>query len=517
MSTLANDCYGAGAPTMPEESGEDEYPFDRSGLARGRDGVQEFTGTPETYVEVLHDVVRAHGTGTAVVDASGQSLTYAQLWDESLRVAGGLSESGLRSGDRVAVDLPNSLKFVTAFVGTLLAGGVAVPVDQRATASDRQRIVVDADVKAIIDEATPAPRGRPFLRDPEPNAPAQLLYTSGTTGQPKGVLADQRNLACYGEITRRVLSIAEPPEPFRHLVVIPLCHAAGCNCQLLPTLALGGTVILARSTSPADVVDAARRHQADTLLAVPAIYKLLLDREGDALRGLTTLRRAIYGAAPASRSLIEALHQALPGVALGNAYGMTEISNMATFVPDDHSLTHLDSIGVAVPGVDVEVRNCDSAGRGELYMRGPNMARGYWRKPEETEETFGSGWVSSGDIATIDDQGFVYLCDRAKDVINRGGEKIFPAVVEESLRSHPAVDEAVVLPIPDEVMGQKVGAVVVLRAGADVGVSELLAHAAASLPRHAVPERLVVRLTVPRGISGKIKREQLRREIEWPV
>lgn len=492
-------------------------PFDRTGLVRGAGGLLWYAGHPQTYVEVLQAAVRRRADSTAVIDSDGTELSYEALWNRATEIAGGLRRSGIHSGDRVAIDLGNSLPFVVTFLGTLLAGAIAVPMDQRGSVRSREAMLRDSEPALVIDASSPAPTGIPFVHEASPEDLAQMLYTSGTTGEPKGVMVNQLNLAALGEITRRVFRIdINSASPLRNLVAIPLCHAAGCNAQLLPTLALGGTAILTRSASTGPIIDMATRYQPDTILAVPAVYKLLAQREAAALQRVTSLRRLVYGAAPVAKSLIEELRALLPDVELGNAYGMTEISNMAMYLPGNLALSHHDSVGFPVPGVEVELRDQDEAGQGELHLRGPNMSQGYWRKPDITRQTFGSGWVRSGDVATVDEHGLVYVRDRAKDVINRGGEKIYTLEVENSLLSHPAVDESAVIAVPDDVMGEKVAAVVVLRRGSQATTEALTRHVAQTLPAYAVPEFLVVRRSaLPRGGSGKILKAQLRRELGW--
>jgi acyl-CoA synthetase (AMP-forming)/AMP-acid ligase II len=507
------DSEGAG-PEAGAEAGAS--PFDTDGLVRYPDGRLWYRDHPETFTALLYRTVRRHGDSEAVVDVDGASITYADLWERAAAVAGGLREAGVDVGDRVAIDLPNSLAWVTGFLGAVLAGAAAVPLDQRGSAQSRQATLTDAAPKVVLDDPDGLPSASPFVHEPAPSDLGQMLYTSGTTGEPKGVMVLQRNLAALSEITRRVFRLGSPGSPpLRNLVAIPLCHAAGCNAQLLPTLALGGTALLTRSSRPNDIVTVAEKHEPTMMLAVPAVYKLVVQREAERFRRLSSLRWLTYGAAPVSTGLIDELRALLPDVRLGNAFGMTEISNMALFLPHEFAVTHHESIGFPVPGVEVELRDQDDSGQGQMFLRGPNMAAGYWGKPAMTEETFGTGWVRSGDIATIGEHGLVHLKDRAKDIINRGGEKIYSLQVENALVSHPAVDEAAVLPVRDEVMGEKVGGVVV-SSNASLTRADLLAYLGARLPPYALPEHLVIRAAaLPRGSSGKILKVQLRGDLGW--
>lgn len=488
-------------------------PFDWSGLVRGDDGLLWFAGAPKTFTDQLRAVVSSVPSEVAVIDGDGSSLTYADLWERASATAAGFSARGRMRGARIAIDLPDSKEWVVAFVATLLAGGVAVPLDQRASQRKKEATASDAGALFVVDETPESRPGAPAVVDADAGDPALMLYTSGTSGEPKGVMISQRNLAALGPMVSRVLRLPGGRPP-RTLIPIPLAHAAGCNALLLPTLAIGGTAIVASSPKAEVVVETALRFEPTYMMAVPAIYQLMVMRCLDDLKRVTSLQRITYGAAAMPPQLAGELQDALPGAELGNAFGMTEISGISLFMPSSLPQASLGAVGFPSPGVEIEIRDADANGRGELFLRGPNMARGYWQREVETEQVFGSGWVSSGDIASVDNDGCVFIHDRAKDVINRGGEKIYSLEVENAIASHPCVAEVAVVPVADLVMGEKVGAVVVLEAGASCDASHLTKAVAQALPGYAVPEHVVFHTgPLPRGTTGKVLKSELRDEL----
>ena len=481
--------------------------FDRPGHTPDRSAGVEPPAL--TWPEQVADVVRRDGGRVAVVDRH-RSLTYAQLWESATRIGGGLIEAGCRPGDRVCIEHPNSVEWVELFLGTQLAGCVAVPLDQRSTDEHRSFVKENSGARLSFGAGVQAPGGRrPRVHDVTPSDIAVLLYTSGTTGTPKGVVLTHGNLASYGAITRAYVGREPSDEPFRNLIAIPLCHSAGCNTQLLPTLAMGGTAVLAPGSGPASILQMLEASQSDLMFAVPVVFRRLIDATTDDRTVLRSLRDVHFGAATTPRTLVRDLRAALPWAKLGNAFGMTEISNVALFLPDAHIEQSMGSVGFPVPGVDCQIRQPNTAGVGELYLRGPNMAAGYWRRPSLTEDVFGSGWVRSGDMAEIGADGAVYLHDRKDDVINRGGEKVYSTSVEDALLELPGVSEAAVFGVHDDDLGARVAAVLV--AAEEYDVPRLRSLLDGKLPFHAIPERLITQSDpLPRGSSGKV----LKRSVE---
>jgi acyl-CoA synthetase (AMP-forming)/AMP-acid ligase II len=475
-----------------------------------------------TFTEQLREVVNRAGDRLAVVDAR-RRVSYRELWDAAARLAGGLRAAGCRPGDRVCLDQPNGVEWVESALGVLFAGCVAVPLDQRATRQYRDHVRADCGARLVLEAgaATGGPGaiapGEPYVHDPYihdtgPDDLALLLYTSGTTGTPKGVMLSHANLASYRAITASLLPRDLWAGEFRTLIAVPLFHSAGCNYQLLPTLVLGGTAVITPGSGPDSILPMILQYAPEVMFAVPVVYRRLLDATAGDRSALRCLREVHFGAASTPPTLIRELREALPWARLGNAFGMTEISNVALFLPHEHMSSSEGSVGFPVPGVECEIREADAAGRGALYLRGPNMSVGYWRRPDLTEQAFGTGWIRSGDIAEIGADGAIYLRDRYDDVINRGGEKIYSISVEEALLELPGVTDAAVVGLPDPELGARVAALVVMAPGAPAPTPAGLRDALRGrLPAHAIPQAIRVSAgPLPRGTSGKI----LKREVE---
>jgi acyl-CoA synthetase (AMP-forming)/AMP-acid ligase II len=259
------------------------------------------------------------------------------------------------------------------------------------------------------------------------------------------------------------------------------------------------------------------RERISLVIGVPAILWLALQQPSFASVDTSSVRAVLYGAAPVSPTLVEQLCAAFPDARLGNGFGLTECTGLATMLPHELAAERADSVGLPAPVVDLDLLDPDPVtGVGELVIRGPNVCVGYWGKEEQTRSTFVDGWLRTGDLARIDDEGLVYIADRKKDMINRGGENVYSVQVENVLAAHPQVGEVAVVGVPDQMMGEKVGAVVVPRAGATIDVTELLDFAATQLADFQVPQYVVVSSEpLPRNPSGKVVKPLLRETVEW--
>jgi acyl-CoA synthetase (AMP-forming)/AMP-acid ligase II len=262
---------------------------------------------------------------------------------------------------------------------------------------------------------------------------------------------------------------------------------------------------------------AIEEERISVLTSVPAIYWLALQQPGFADVDTSSVRSLNYGGAPIAPDLVHRIQQAFPTARVGNGFGLTETSSVSTYLPHEFAAEHADSVGFPVPVVDLDLHEVDpTTGVGELLVRGPNVVAGYWRKPEQTAQTFVDGWLHTGDLARIDEAGLVYVVDRKKDMINRGGENVYCVEVENALAAHPAVGEVAVLGVPDPMMGEKVGAVVVPRPGQTLEPGDLVAFARERLADFKVPQYLVVRTEpLPRNPGGKVLKPPLREGAEW--
>ncbi|NEK87676.1 long-chain fatty acid--CoA ligase [Blastococcus saxobsidens] len=496
------------------------YPFDTSGIEVGADGIRRYTDLPQNLVDVLREQAAQRPEHTAVVELGGGQLTYAELWQRALRVAGGLRDAGVGAGDRVAVQLGNGVDWVLAFWGAQLAGAVVVPLNTRLAPAETQFILDDCGAAHVVRPGEPLPDGEPGeLPEPAHTDVAALFYTSGTTGRPKGAMTTHENFLSTIETVIRCRGLSREPG-VRHatLISVPLFHVTGCNSQFITQIALGGTSVLMPRFEPGAFLAAIAEHGITLVTSVPTIYELVLRHPDVASTDVASVRTLSYGGAPIAPELVHRLRQAFPRARLGNGFGLSETSALATFLPDEYADTHADAVGFPAPVNDVRLHRPDPVtGVGELLVRGPNVVAGYWGDPARTAETFRNGWLHTGDLATITD-GIVRIVDRAKDMINRGGENVYSVEVENALAAHPDVLEVAVVGVPDPVMGEKVGAVVLPRPGTDPDqlVGSLCSFARERLADFKCPQFVrVAQGPLPRNAGGKVLKTALREAEGW--
>jgi acyl-CoA synthetase (AMP-forming)/AMP-acid ligase II len=283
-------------------------------------------------------------------------------------------------------------------------------------------------------------------------------------------------------------------------------------------LQLGGRVeILASPLDLEGFFTAVGTHGVNQLVSVPAIYHAAIHNARFGALDVSGVRWVSYGGAPIAERLVHRIKQAFPNARVGNGFGLTETSSLTSFLPHEEAEDHADSVGFAMPVVDLSIDQPDaSTGTGELLVRGPNVVQGYWNKPDETAETFVDGWLRTGDVARIDADGLLYIVDRMKDMINRGGENVYSIEVENVLAGAPGVGEAAVVAVSDEMMGEKVGAVIVPLAGRLLDINAILAHCRAHLADFKVPQYIAVREDpLPRNPGGKLLKARLREDTRW--
>ncbi|MGV0768439.1 class I adenylate-forming enzyme family protein [Mycobacterium syngnathidarum] len=493
-------------------------PFPRAGVVCDDAGIPYYADVPTTLGEMLRAHVDSRPDAEAVVEVGGDRLTYAQLWERASRVAGGLRAAGVERGDRVSVRYPAGVNWALAFWGTVLAGAIAVAVNTRSAQPEVDFVLTDAGVKVDLAADIPLPDGESYVDDGIAAADvAAFFYTSGTTGHPKGVPTTHSAFIANAENMIRCLGVPRDlGSQFRTLICVPLFHVTGCNSQFLVAAYVGGAAVIMPALQVPTLIETLSAEQISFLVTVPAVYSLLLRHPDFAGCDRSTVRRLAYGGAPIAPSLVEELHAAFPSAKLMNGYGMTETASLITVLPDRDAVAHADSVGYAVPSVDLGiVPSGDDPNEGELVVRGANVTSGYWNRPKTNAETIIDGWLHTGDVVRVDDAGRVHVIDRMKDLINRGGEKISSVEVEAVLLAAPGVAEAAVVAVPDAVMGEKVGAV--LFAGeAPIDIAEVLAHCRKHLADFKVPQyAAVLNEPLPRNPSGKLLKNQLRREVQW--
>jgi long-chain acyl-CoA synthetase len=504
------------ASIAPAHRGRD--PFDNTGVRRGGDGVPRYADLADSLVHMLRAGVNRDPAAPAVIEVGGEIVSYQALWDRAARVAGGLRTAGVERGDRAAILLPNGLDWVLAFWGAQLAGVVAVPVNTRFKEPEVEYVVSDSGARHVFRPGDPLPDGEPLVvEDLAPDDLAAIFYTSGTTGFPKGAMTSHANFLANVENAVRCVGINRAEGPaLATLINVPLFHVTGCNSQLLVMAELGGRAfILADALDLDGFLRTVSAERIQMLTSVPAIYHALTRHPSFAQVDLAHVRWVSYGGAPIAPSAVRAIMQAFPAARVGNGFGLTETSSLTSFLPHEDATEHADSVGFAMPVVDLAVHEPDvETGVGELLVRGQNVVQGYWNKPDATAETFIDGWLHTGDLARIDEDGLLYIVDRVKDMINRGGENVYCIEVEAALAGAPGVTDAAVLPVPDDMMGEKVGAVIV--AGPGFELDAVIGHVRERIADFKVPQYVALREeALPRNPGGKVLKNQLREETKW--
>ena len=492
--------------------------FDTSGVERGPDGGKRYTDRPDSLVHMLRASVADSPHAEAVVEIGGARLSYQQLWERAARVAGGLKQQGLKPGDRAAIRLGNGTDWVEAFWGCQLAGVVAVPVNTRFTDKEAQYVIDDSGASWVFEPGAPLPSGRPeAIETLRPDDLAGIFYTSGTTGFPKGAMTSHRNFLSNCESRRRVKLQPRHTPDMRNLVSVPLFHVTGCNSQLLPTLEQGGSTVIMPEFNIKAFLRAMEEERIDTLTSVPAIYWLAINQPQFAQLDTSRIKWLGYGGAPIAPSLVRQIKQLFPNAQVSNGFGLTETASITTSLPHQYAESHADSVGFPSPVMELDLfEPSPETGVGELLVRGSNVVSGYWNKPEATAETFVDGWLHTGDLARIDEQGLVYIVDRKKDMINRGGENVYCVEVENVLAACPGVGEAAVIGVPDAMMGEKVGAVIVPRAGQTLDLDVLIRFCGEQLADFKVPQYVALRdEPLPRNPGGKVLKPALRESTRW--
>ena len=495
-----------------------ENPFDGSGIGRRPDGVAFYETLPPSLVAMLRTWVERTPDAEAVAVIGGERVTFEELWQRAARVAGGLHDTGIRRGDRVAIRLGAGLPWVLAFFGVLMAGGTVVPVNTRFSEPEAEYVVNDSGSAYVFMPETEPPEASEYvIQDLEPDERAAIFYTSGTTGFPKGAITTHAGFLTNCENMARSMHLPlAHGDVVRTLISVPLFHVTGCNSQLLTALYLGGASVILPALELAALLRAVSEERINFLVTVPAVYALALGHPTFAATDVSSVQRVGYGGAPIAPALVHRLEAAFPNARLSNGFGMTEAASLLTSLPHEYAAEHADSVGFACPVVDLALEDVDAeTGVGQLLVRGSNITPGYWNKPEANAATLVNGWLRTGDLARLDPNGLTYIVDRAKDMICRGGENVYCVEVENALAGAPGIAECAVIGVPDDVMGEKVGLVVVPSPGG-VDTAAVIGALRGVIADFKIPQYVALRETpLPRNPGGKIVKKTLRAETVW--
>jgi long-chain acyl-CoA synthetase len=459
-----------------------------------------------SFAALLEATARAHAGRTALV-WDGGALTYRELDARAGGLAQALTARGLCAGDRVALVMANRWQLVAGVLGGLKAGLTVAPLDPLLRAEERAEILADLEPALVLDDV--APGSAEWTTREAPPGPALVLYTSGSSGRPKGALLSHAAVAFAERSWAGPVMTLTPDDVV--LAALPLSHSFGLNGALLAPLLTGAAVRLVERFSAETAAEILTREPITVLPGVATMFRRLLDLSGFA--GGARLRLALSGAAPLPWELAQEW-RARTGVRLVRGYGSTEMFRPVSYLAAD-TADIPDAAGRAVPGVQLRVVDDDghalAAGAvGELQIRSPAAMDGYLGAPDETRAVLRDGWFTTGDLASIDAEGWVRITGRKRERILRAGYSVFPAEVEAVLLAHPDVAEAAVVGAPHPELGEEVAAYVVLRAGARAGVDDLIAYCRERLAAFKYPRRVTLLPALPRSATGKVLKARLR-------
>ena len=503
--------------------------------------VPAFCDRPKNIWAMIAEAAARNPEAEALV-CGDRRMNWREVARQSAQIASGFQKLGLQRGDRVAVLLGNRIEFVLTMFAAAHAGLVTVLLSTRQQKPEIAYVLTDCGAKLLIHEAAlaerlPQARDLPdllhrvvvddqanshfsLLLDHAPSsAPAEvgeedtamILYTSGTTGRPKGAMLAHCNIIHSAMIFVSCLQLTAAD---RSIAAVPLGHVTGVVANIMTMVRCAGVLIVMPEFKAAEYLKVAARERITYTVMVPAMYNLcLLQPEFDGY-DLSSWRIGGFGGAPMPIATIEKLDAKIPGLKLVNCYGATETTSPSTMMPGELTASHIDSVGLPCPGAQIIAVGPDGhevprGEIGEIWIHGGSVIKGYWNNPKATAESFTAGFWHSGDLGSIDAQNFVRVFDRQKDMINRGGLKIYSAEVESVLAGHPDVVESAIIAKPCPVLGERVHAVVVTRN--DVSSEVLRGWCAERLSDYKVPETIdLTTEPLPRNANGKVMKRQLR-------
>ncbi|GLR88638.1 class I adenylate-forming enzyme family protein [Bradyrhizobium iriomotense] len=504
--------------------------------------VPAFADRPKNIWEMVLSAASRNPDGDALI-CGERRLRWRDVVPQAAQVSAGLRNKGLQHGDRIALLLGNRIEFVLSMLAAAHLGLVTVLLSKRQQKPEIAYVLADCGAKLLLFEAALADRlpdadDVPDLKhriavdddamlseflefadwapleettDVDEEHTAMILYTSGTTGRPKGAMLAHCNIVHSSMVFVSCLKLTAAD---RSIAAVPLSHVTGIVANITTMVRCAGTLIIMPEFRASDYLKLAARERVTYTVMVPAMYNLCLLQPDFDSYDLSSWRIGGFGGAPMPIATIEKLDEKIPGLKLMNCYGATETTSPSTIMPGELTARHIDSVGLPCPGarivaVDADGRELPRGEIGELWIASASVIKGYWNNPKATAESFTGGFWHSGDLGSVDTDGFVRVFDRQKDMINRGGLKIYSAEVESVLAGHPAVVESAIIAKPCPVLGERVHAVVVTREA--VGDEALRAWCAERLSDYKVPETIVLTSEpLPRNANGKVLKRQLR-------
>jgi len=494
-----------------------------------------------TIVDDLQRAVSQHQDKPALVHGDN-SLSYSELWTLAEKVATLLRQQGLERGGRVVLIIENSPEYAALYYGVLLAGGVVVALNTAAKEDELNNWIAHAGATfgfakpAVLNCKSSEPAKIFLIRridegtqlivsldkissmdihlqscEINENDLAAIIYTSGTTGEPKGVMLSHKNLAANMASIREYLPIEADD---RVLNVLPFYYSYG-NSVLHTNLGVGATIVMENSMMfPAKVVESMQNHEVTAFYGVASTYAILLSRAKLENYNLSSMRYVTQAGGPMPPAHIEQIMCAIPQSKFFMMYGQTEATARLGYIPAELINKKLGSAGKAIPGVELEIRDNNGhpvpyGTEGEIYAKGENIMQGYWKNPEMTQEILNTGWLRTGDIAKMDEDGYIYMTGRRTDMIKSGANRISPKEIEEKLAELEDIEESAAIGIRDDILGQAIKVYIVKKEGSDILKQTVMKHCKKNLAPYKIPKEVEFIEQLPKTASGKLQRFKL--------
>jgi len=522
-----------------------EYKFEEKKLGKAK--IRVYANRHNTVYEMFRSTVEKYPEREAVKFAD-MCLTYSEFSKSVDALAATLEKNyNVGKGDRVAVFLKNDDSFPPVFLAISKIGAISVILNTRLKRPELEyQLELTKPAVAIVDDETWDKGLDSLLKDKlERSSLSQvwnkggscppmacdeddvhtILFTSGTTGKPKGVRIVHRNFIHSAirleQYMVEILRVGSPEGGGKTLIAAPLFHVMALQEQLVPSLKIGNTAILLSALSITAFLELVEKERVEFLVGSPAIYRILLGSEEVKKYDLSSVKVAGFGAAPMSPDLMAEMKKAFPNANFFNGFGLTEASVSLAAIDKEctekpTSVGH-PSLGCEAKIVDGNLKEMPRGVVGEIAVKGPNVADGYYNNPEETRKAFRDSWFLTGDLGRMDEDGFFYVVSRKKDMINRGGENVYPVEVENVICLHPKVLEVAVFGVPDKVMGEKVAASIVAVPGASLTPEEIKEFCSDKLAKYKIPEYIAFTTALPKNPSGKVIKEQLTEELSQQI
>ncbi|MGZ3534250.1 MAG: class I adenylate-forming enzyme family protein [Thermodesulfobacteriota bacterium] len=506
-----------------------------------------FKNRPKDVVEMLENTVKKYQDKVGFISGDWR-FTFKEFDRIVNRIAAGLEKHGVKRGDHVAVLLGIQLEFPLSFFALMKLGAIIVPLNTRFKGeelayeindSESKRLIVDEEYWPFIDSVrgqlktiqkiffngAHAPEGTisfSLLKENKEEVftraalsesdDAAIMYTSGTTGKPKGAILHQRGFVLTAMLVSDFIQF-EPGD--KMICCIPLFHITGLSCLMLPPIFSGVACVYMRTFKTKDVLEIIAKEKVTQYMGVINVIWLMVNHSDFDQYNFSSFRTALFGGSPATEEMVRGIFSKLPHIGISVGYGLTECFAICTSTPYEDALRKIKAVGQCLPTMDARIvddrgNEVPTGNIGEIVLNGAKVFKGYWKKPEATRATIVNGWVHTGDIGKIDEEGFVYILDRKKDMINRGGEKIYSLEVENVICDNPKVLEVAVVGVPDTVMGEVVKACITLKPGDKATEEEIKKFCSERLADFKIPKYVEFMDILPRNPAGKVSKPELR-------